>query len=529
MSTKHAFSEFLDSFVPQVAKKSRQLNKVIWILETTGSQDAADLKTELDTELRLFFNDKDTYQNLLKWDQDPSLKDPLLKRQLNVLIRSFKQYCIPKELLEEIAKEETALLHAYANFRPTLEGRVLSENDIRTLLKEENDPVLRLKIWEASKQIGEILSPLILSLVKLRNRAAESVGYKDYFQMQLDLQEVDASWLFSLLDEYYVLSEEIYNKTMLEIEKNQCDRFSISPDSLGPWAWSEPFSQEDPIDAKELDSLMENVDLCAMAKEFYQKMGLDVDDILQNSDLWEKPGKNQHAFCINIDREKDVRTLNNIEPTIKWAETILHELGHAIYELGFDPTTPWLLKEPPHMISTEAMALIAGRQAYLPEVLNSLPHPSKEHASLVQKAKQSLTRRQLIFSRWVLVMTYFEQELYKNPEQDLQALWWSMVHKYQKILPPKERGNKSDWAAKYHIGLAPVYYYSYLLGEMLASSIEETLLQETGSSSIATKAAGKLLQERLFSKANTLPLESLVVHTTKKPLSSKAWIKQYAL
>ena len=529
MNTDHPFSLFLDSFVPEIARKSKQLNKAVWLLETTGSQDAADLKTELDTELRLFFNDKNTYNNLLKWDQDPSLQDPLLKRQLNVLIRSFKQYCIPTDLLEEIARQETTLLHAYANFRPRLDGKTLSENDIRTILKEENDPVIRHKTWEESKQFGELLSPLILSLVKLRNQAAKSVGYSDYFQMQLDLQEIDPSWLFSLLDEYYVLSEEIYTKTIQEIEKDQCSRFAVTADLLGPWAWSEPFSQEDPVDSRELDSLMENVDICQMAKKFYQKMGLDIQSTLDISDLWEKPGKNQHAFCINIDRDKDVRTLNNIKPTLKWAETILHELGHAIYELGFTEKTPWLLKEPPHMISTEAMALIAGRQAYLPEVLNSLPNPSSHHSTLVEKAKKSLARRQLIFSRWVLVMTYFEQELYKNPEQDLQALWWSMVHKYQKILPPKDPNRTSDWAAKYHIGLAPVYYYSYLLGEMLASSIEETLLQETGNSSIATKEAGKLLQERLFEKANTLHLEDLVLHVTKKPLSSHAWIKQYAL
>ncbi|MES2200159.1 MAG: M2 family metallopeptidase [Chlamydiota bacterium] len=529
MNATHPFSCFLDSFVPMVAKKSKQLNKAIWILETTGSQDAADLKTELDTELRLLFNDKDIYQNLLKWDQDPTLQAPLLKRQLNVLIRSFKQYCIPKDLLEEIAKQETVLLHTYANFRPTLEGRTLSENDIRTLLKEENDPIQRQKTWEASKQIGDLLSPLILPLVRLRNLAAKSVGYTDYFHMQLDLQEIDPSWLFSLLDEYYALSEEIYDKTIKEIEKDQCKRFSVTPNLLGPWAWSEPFSQEDPIDSRELDSLTEGADLCSMATGFYQKMGLDILPTLDVSDLYEKDGKNQHAFCINIDREKDVRTLNNIKPTLKWAETILHELGHAIYELGFTPDTPWLLKEPPHMISTEAMALIAGRQAYLPEVLNSLQRSSENHDILVQKAKKSLARRQLIFSRFVLVMTYFERELYKNPEQDLQALWWSMVYKYQKILPPKEHTGKNDWAAKYHIGLAPVYYYSYLLGEMLASSIEETLLQETGNSSIASKEAGKLLQERLFSKANTLPLESLVSHVTKKPLSAHAWIKQYAI
>lgn len=56
--------------------------------------------------------------------------------------------------------------------------------------------------------------------------------------------------------------------------------------------------------------------------------------------------------------------LNNVCPTIKWLKTVLHELGHAVYELGYDAKLPWLLREPSHMITTEAIALICGRQAY---------------------------------------------------------------------------------------------------------------------------------------------------------------------
>jgi peptidyl-dipeptidase A len=103
-------------------------------------------------------------------------------------------------------------------------------------------------------------------------------------------------------------------------------------------------------------------------------------------------------------------------------ETILHELGHAVYELGYDASLPWLLREPPHMITTEAMALIAGRQAYRYEALcKLLPLPAQSQ-DLMKKADESLKRRQLIFSRWVLVMTEFESELYRNPNQPLNDL-----------------------------------------------------------------------------------------------------------
>ena len=271
--------------------------------------------------------------------------------------------------------------------------------------------------------------------------------------------------------------------------------------------------------ARELNALTNGVDLIEASRLFYQAMHLPADDILKRSDNFERPGKNQHAFCINMDREKDVRTLNNVKSTCKWQETVLHELGHGVYELGMDSTLPWLLREPPHMITTEAMALIAGRQAYRPKSLSFLaPNSSKE---LQAKAELSLKRRQLIFSRWVLVMTYFERELYRNPHQGLNALWWKIVEKYQKI---KSTGSpyKADWAAKYHIAVAPVYYFSYLLGELFASSLEEQI------DLFPSEKTGTFLKEKVFKPGNSLNWNELIKYATGKELDAKSWLNQFS-
>ena len=524
----HPFVTFLEKFVPAVEKKSLQLNKASWILETSGSEDAADLKAQLDTELRILFHDPSVYQNLLAWDQDPLLKDPLLKRQLNVLIRAFKQNQIPKELLEEMALKEAALAQSYAMYRPDLDGSKVSENDIREILKRENNPEKRKKAWEASKKIGEFLAPQILALVALRNKAAKTLGYSDYFQMQLDLQEVDAKWLLKTVDELAEKSDKAYASALKEIEESQAKRFGVKTTELGPWAWSDPFAQEDPLSSRELDELVGDIDIASVSTDFYHRMGIDVKPILARSDMHERPGKNQHAFCIHMDRSGDIRTLNNVKPSIKWLETVLHELGHAIYELGFDDKLPWLLREPPHMIPTEAMALIAGRQAYRSDALQTLVGNSPAKQPIMKKADRSLVRRQLIFSRWVLVMTAFESELYRDPQQDLNALWWQCVEKYQKIRPPKNRAAKWDWATKYHIGLAPVYYFSYLLGEMFASAIQESIVKECGTPSLSSTKAGKFLQQKLFHPGNRMSWSDLVLHVTGRPLTPDAWLKEFA-
>ncbi|MBS0625056.1 MAG: M2 family metallopeptidase [Verrucomicrobia bacterium] len=521
---KHPFVEFLNHFVPQVARKFKQLNQAMWILETTGSDDAADLKGSLDAEYRFLFNDAATYKQLQQWEKE--LTDPLLKRQADILVRTFKPNQISKKILEEMAQKEATLAQSYGNFRPELDGKKVSENDIRDILKNENNVARRKKAWEASKEIGRELAPQILALVKLRNDSAKNLGYSDYFQMQLDLQEVDAPWLLKTLDDLSQKSDKAYASALDEIENSLSHRFGVKKEELGPWAWTEPFSQEDPLDTRELDALVSGVDLSKAGLDFYRRMGIDVKPILDRSDMYERPGKNQHAFCIHIDREGDVRTLNNVKESIKWLETVLHELGHAIYELGFEKNLPWLLKEPPHMIPTEGMALIAGRQAYLSEPLKNLVNsPQKE---LLQKAEKSLKRRQLIFSRWVLVMTAFESELYRNPDQNLNALWWRLVEKYQKIKAPAHREHQFDWATKYHIGLAPVYYFSYLLGEMFASAIQEALAKECGASALATEKAGQFLQKRLFSPGNRMSWSELVKHVTGHPLTPDAWIKEFS-
>ena len=94
-------------------------------------------------------------------------------------------------------------------------------------------------------------------------------------------------------------------------------------------------------------------------------------------------------------------------------------------------------------------------------------------------------------------------------------------------MKPKDREEKNDWAAKYHVGLAPVYYYSYLLGEMFASKIEETLESKTGIKGINHVGAGIFLKEKLFFPGNRMNWEELIIHVTGAPLTSDAWIHQF--
>lgn len=519
------FEPFLESFIPPVEEKAKQVCQVGWELETTGAEKAADALVALKTEYVKFFSDPKIYDQLLQWKMK-GIEDPIVQRELDLLILRFKENMISEHLQKKIAQKECQITKKYATFRPVFNGKSLTENQIHEMLKSEQDISIRKKIWEHSKEVGSHLAPDIIAVVELRNEAARQLGYEDYFQMQLDLHEIDRAWLFSFLEKIEKNSQRAYDSLIAFLEEKLSERFSIGKEELYPWTWSDCFCQTDPISSKQLDALVQNEDLIQLSKDFYSSMGLDVSAILARSDLYEREKKNQHAFCVHIDRRGDVRTLNNLTQTLQWADTLLHELGHGVYEQEMDFSLPWLLREPPHMITTEAMALLAGSQVYERDFLKKFIHPSKNKKAMILEAENSRKRQQLIFSRWVMVMTYFEEELYRDPHQDLQKLWWDLVARYQKVKIPPHREGFQDWASKIHIGQAPVYYYSYLLGEVFASSLK-ALLRQQGGKVLWSSKSGRLLKEKLFSPANRYRWDILIEKVLGHPFSEEDWQKEF--
>src|SRR5262249_45787063 len=179
----------------------------------------------------------------------------------------------------------------------------------------------------------------------------------------------------------------------------------------------------------------------------------------------------QHAFCMDVDHEGDVRVLCNIRKNERWMSTMLHEFGHAVYDKYNDRSLPFVLRTPAHTLTTEAIAMLNGRMSKDPVWLNVIAGLSVSNAQRVSaSARKTLRSEMLIFLRWAVTLVRFERELYRNPEQDLNRLWWQYVERFQKVAPPPGRDH-ADWASKVHLASSPVYYQNYVLGELMASQI----------------------------------------------------------
>ena len=176
-----------------------------------------------------------------------------------------------------------------------------------------------------------------------------------------------------------------------------------------------------------------------------------------------------------MDREGDVRVMCNLRNNEQWTGTLLHELGHGVYSYYCDRTLPFFLRDSAHILTTEGIAQMFERLTNNPEWLVKVAGASPAEIDAV-KDKLALNVRmgQLVFCRWSQVMAHFERALYENPDQDLNALWWRMVEKYQFVKRPQGR-TRPDWASKIHFASSPAYYHNYLLGNLFAAQLLHTL------------------------------------------------------
>jgi peptidyl-dipeptidase A len=148
-------------------------------------------------------------------------------------------------------------------------------------------------------------------------------------------------------------------------------------------------------------------------------------------------------------------------------------------------------------------------------------------------AAKVLRNELLIFSRWCQVMLRFEKGMYEDPKQDLNALWWDLVQKYQGLKKPAGR-DKPDFASKIHICSAPVYYHNYMMGQLFASQVHHALVKDLypGTKSIdalyiGDKKVGDWMTKKVFAVGRTLAWNDLLKHATGVGLNPEAFAKDF--
>ncbi|NSW94795.1 MAG: M2 family metallopeptidase, partial [Bacteroidales bacterium] len=397
-------------------------------------------------------------------------------------------------------------------------------------LRNSTDNQLLKAAWEGHKMIGPLVAEDILKLVRHRNKIAVETGFSNYHEMVLKLSGQEPAEVTAIFDELDEMTRSGFARLKNEIDEYFAGRYKIKTSELRPWHYQNRYFQEAPeIYPVDFDKYYENQDPVKLAANFFDGIGLNVEAILAKSDLYEKPGKNQHAFSTDIDREGDVRTLDNIRPDSYWMNTIMHELGHGVYSYYNDRSLPFVLRDAAHTFTTEAIANLFGRLATDPYWMRDMGIiDEKESEKIAGFSKNALRLQMIVFSRWAQVMYRFEKAMYENPDQDLNQLWWDLAGKYQMLEKPEGR-NMPDWATKIHVALYPCYYHNYLLGELLASQLYSYILSNVteNPSFVGDKKVGEYLKKSVFYPGARYQWNDMIERATGEKLTARYYAKQF--
>ena len=505
-----------------------EMRAASWEFSTTGDPAVQEQLRDLTLRYREHFGDAARFAALAHWRESGAAgDDALLARQLDLYWRDYLGGQEDPATRAELARLGTEQQGLFNRFRASLDGKEWSENDLNEALAEDTSSERVKVIWEAAKQIGAQAERRALEMVRLRNESARAQGFRDAYQRGLVLSEVDETRLFELLGALERASDAPYRAAKERMDAALTERFGIGVEELRPWHYGDPFFQRPPrATAPDVERHFETQDPVPLALAACDSVGLDVRGILERSDLWPRPGKNQHAFCTTVAPDgADVRVLCNLTKSHRWTSVLLHELGHAVAAEYADRTLPQRLVLWPNGIiaETESQTIerMASDAAWLRDVVGV---PAAEADALAGALREQQRLAQLIMTRWCLVMTHFERAYHADPDGDLRTLWWDLVERFQMVRRPEGR-DAPDWASKIH--LANFHsYYSYILGELAVSQLHASLVREVGGL-YGKSEAGPFLRDRLFRLGSRYDWERTAELATGRRLGADAYVEEW--
>ena len=479
----------------------------------------------------VFTNEQD-FQLLKKLKNSGLVTDTILNRQLTVLYQSFMGPQVEADRYKMLRNAEAKLSQAFSGIKVVIGGKKHAGNQIDSLRKTTSDNSVVKKIYSTFREKGEQNSGDIINLVKMRNEFARNFGYTDFYQLALENKDQTPERIQKLLEEIETKTHDQFFEAKLLIDKNLAKRFHIKTTDLRPWNYNDERTSYLPMKFSEkMDSLYRNTDPVKAAAEFFNGIGLPVQDVIERSDLHPRPGKASATFLLNIDFKNDLRLFSTIRNNQEGMKFMMHLCGHSSHYKNISENIPYLLKDPNTVVSEGVATFFENLPSDYFWLKSEFPMDSATSIKYDLICRHFFQVDRLFRCRKLLVISEFEREIYRDPEQNLGELWYQLNLKYLGIQPPDEK-SAADWATSKYAANLPCNIHNYVLADLFAAQLQHTIkkeiLHERKSQYQNNKAIGNFLVSRLYRYGDLLPWEKLIEKVTGEPLNP-AYFTNYLL
>ena len=322
---------------------------------------------------------------------------------------------------------------------------------------------------EAAKKVAQFFAEnqeefdnIYDSLVKVRTKMAQKMGYKNYVEFgykQLSRLEYDAK----MVEGYRKQVLENIVPLHTELRKRQEKRLGVEKLRFYDEAIKFNSGNADPHGSPEW--------ILSHGKTMYKELSKETDEFFtfmtENNllDLLSKKGKMSGGYCTYIPKHKAPFIFANFNGTAHDIDVLTHEAGHAfqVYQSrGFDvPEYLWP--------TYEACEIHSMSMEFL-----TWPWMKLFFENDTEKYKFIHLSEALLFIPYGVTVDEFQHWVYENPEvtpQQRREKWLEIEKKY---LPTRDYGEVNElkngifWFRQGHIFSSPFYYIDYTLAQVCA-------------------------------------------------------------
>src|SRR5260370_38096442 len=172
--------QFVQDYESKVRPLERAVGLAWWNANVSGKDADFATKKEAQNKLDHALSDREAFGRLKEIKEAGGIDDPVLARSIEVMYLTYLEKQVDPALLRKMVDRSNTVEQAFNAFRAKVDGKEMTENEVRRVLKTSKDSERRRAVWEASKAVGGVLEADLRELVKLRNQAAAQLGFKNY-------------------------------------------------------------------------------------------------------------------------------------------------------------------------------------------------------------------------------------------------------------------------------------------------------------------------------------------------------------
>ena len=480
------FSKFVKEF--ETKYKKRALAN--WEYITTQNL-LSGLKSYIaDYKYNKFIHKKENQENYTKLYGQPCIKSkPVLIRILEFI----------KELPLDIAYYKTSKILSTKTGK--INSKTVSQYEVSRIIAIEKDTKLRKQAYEAKFKMGDSLKDDVINVIQKRNSYAHKRGLNSYFDLILKTKyKTDTDTFMDNLNKTYLALKPEIDKALKETDDKLKELFQVN--KLEYYHYN---LINNPSEYEILNKTVNKYGGVNLAKKFYSKMGFDIDKLINEKKIILCDNKNStRTFQIAIMPGESSGIYTSPANNYFGLNTLCHELGHAMYNLGISKSLPINIRKSPSIAMNESIAMMMEDVLLNENVLSDIVP-----ADVMNKIKENHKRTKLIRLSKLFALTEFEHDMYLNPKQDLAKLWQEKIKKYTGWDYPAS----NEWATNSQFIANPVYTHNYIKAMIISNYLYKHLKEELGTLT-ENKNTAKYLNENIFSKGASLSESELLKEIT---------------